>query len=263
MSAKLKISSFIENLRAGAAKFKPISLKEMPSESQMSRYDFKFIFPAKFIPDLVSEASNYYKILEVKNKRVLGYQSEYYDTSEYGMYNDHHNGKGERYKIRMRKYTDTGDQYLEIKKKSNKELMTKKRVKVCVDGLSLEAEKLIRKHTPYDNKTLQQTLKTRFYRLTLVDPDHNERITIDCHLELMFKNKKITLPALGIVEIKKADQHYNSEFEKILHKNSIQPTNFSKYCTGLALLEDGIKYNNFKRKILTIKKFENELEIDA
>jgi hypothetical protein len=180
------------------------------------------------------------------------------------MYTDHHNGKGERFKVRIRKYVDTKDEFLEIKKKSNKGLMMKHRVEVDgLDNLGSHANALVKEHTPYDPELLSKTLQTSFCRITLVNSKSDERITLDFNLTLSTKEKTINLPGLGIAEIKKSDRHKVSVFENTLNEYSVKPTNFSKYCIGLSLLNNKIKYNNFKPKVLVLKNFENEFAIDS
>jgi len=45
----------------------------------------------------------------------------------------------------------------------------------------------------------------------------------------------------------------------ILIKNlNIYPTGFSKYCTGIVMINDFMKKNIIKPKLLLIKKIENE-----
>jgi hypothetical protein len=44
-----------------------------------------------------------------------------------------------------------------------------------------------------------------------------------------------------------------------IKRRLIRPEGISKYCLGVALLYPGMKQNNFKRKLLKIKKLHNEL----
>jgi hypothetical protein len=259
LNSKTKIAALIDSISDKTLSFNPIYLSELPPESQMMRYDLKFIFPGNLIPDILESTSKNYRILEINEKRVLNYKSHYFDTPEFNMYIDHHNGKGERFKVRIRMYIDTEDKFLEIKKKSNKGLMIKNRVEVKdINNLNEKARNLIKDHTPYDPELLRKTLQTSFCRLTLVNIRNEERITIDFNLNLSHQNKNISLPGLGIAEIKKSDRHQVTHFEQTLTGHNIKPTNFSKYCMGLTLLNEEVKHNNFKRNVLILKKIENE-----
>ncbi|MFW5821041.1 MAG: polyphosphate polymerase domain-containing protein [Bacteroidota bacterium] len=264
MNEKEKISSLIHNVKKSVSDFDPIFLAQLTPDGQMTRYDQKFIFNSFYIPQITHCLKDYYNILEIEKKRLMLYQSEYFDTDDYQMYTDHHNGKSNRFKIRIRKYMETGDTFLEVKKKTNKGLMVKKRISLDKTGnISEEAIKLIENITPYRYDDLRTTIKSRFYRLTLQNICQQERITIDCCVELFLGDKHIKLPGLGIMEVKKCDSHETSKIQEVLKKKVIINTNFSKYCTGLALLCNKVKYNNFKEKLLTIKRFENEFKLSS
>jgi len=255
------IRTLLEDVKASVSDFEPIYLHQLSPEDQMTRFDQKFIFSSFLISDIIFELRDYYRILEIEERRLMSYQSEYFDTPDYSMYNDHHNGKANRFKIRLRKYVNTGDSFLEIKKKTNKGLMIKKRVAVNKSGIiSTEAQNLINKKTPYKFSDLIKTVRSQFYRLTLQNICQHERLTIDCCLSLFFEGKSITLPGLGIMEVKKCNIHETSKIKELLKNKAIYPTNFSKYCAGLAILSEKVKYNNFKKKILNINQYENEFE---
>lgn len=264
MNTRDKIDALIETISEKTMVFQPVFLSEMPAESQMMRYDFKFTFPSTMIPALLDATSKNYKILEINEKRLLSYTSHYFDTSSYNMYLDHHNGKGERFKVRIRMYVETEDKFLEIKKKTNKGLMMKSRIEIeDINKFSKKANALIKEHTPYDPELLKKTLQTSFHRITLVNIFNEERITIDFNLSLSTNEKSISLPGLGIAEVKKSNPHQISPFEKTLSQQSINPANFSKYCMGLTLLNENVKHNNFKRKVIILKKIENEFATDT
>ena len=58
------------------------------------------------------------------------YKSLYFDTEDRKFYNDHHNQRVHRHKVRYREYVDSGLVFLEIKCKNNKGKTIKKRLKV-------------------------------------------------------------------------------------------------------------------------------------
>ncbi len=259
MTTTEKITFLKESIKGSVSDFESISLHQMSSENQMTRYDKKYIFRSQLIPEIISHLKDCYCVLEIDGKKLMSYQSEYYDTEDYQMYNEHHNGKVNRFKIRLRKYIDTGETFLEIKRKTNKGLMVKRRTKLDDSGkISPEAKDLIEELTHYKFDQLRKTLKSEFFRLTLQNNLQKERVTIDCFPELSLNGKNISLPGLGIMEIKKCNIHSSSIIEDLLKEKSVYSTNFSKYCTGMALLNDEVKSNNFKNIILTLKKIENE-----
>ena len=67
-------------------------------------------------------------ILQIDGKRKHDYKSLYFDTEDRKFYNDHHNQRVNRYKVRYREYVDSGLVFLEIKCKNNKGKTIKKRL---------------------------------------------------------------------------------------------------------------------------------------
>ena len=97
--------------------FKPISLKEMDNVKLLNRTDTKFIFNYSLFNTILSNIKSDYKILTIKNKNIAAYRTLYFDTDHFRFYNNHHNKKGNRYKVRIRKYIDSNLCFLEIKNK--------------------------------------------------------------------------------------------------------------------------------------------------
>ena len=237
--------------------FKPISLGEMDSVKLMNRIDTKYIVSASRLPDLLAEARQNYRILEIDKQRELLYKTTYFDTDDYKMYTAHQNGKLNRFKIRTREYVVSKIHFLEVKFKNNKGRTLKDRVKRVEGGLSFEdSESLFLEDTaPFSVNDLSPKLWNRFTRLTLVHKSDQERITIDFNLS--FKNdnnKEIDLPKLSIIEVKQDKYTADSDFLQILKKNRIYEMRVSKYCVGSALLNPELKRNRFKEKLLTIDK---------
>ena len=259
----MNASSHIFHIQKSAinllANFLPIFLEDIPTDSQMSRFDRKYIFPGFMIPSLIKKANGSYRVLEINGKRILEYKSQYFDTPDFGMYHAHHNQKAERYKIRIREYVESKEFFLEIKKKTNKGLTIKHRIPQDEPSISnKQAKDLIRNFSPYSAEVLKPSVSTDFKRFTLVNKNGWERITLDSCISLCHNDKNLVFPWLGIAEIKKPDQHTMVKFEEILKEKGIRPRNFSKYCIGMASMNETIKSNNFKENLLSIKQFENE-----
>ena len=102
------------------------------------------------------------------------------------------------------------------------------------------------------------TNKNNFSRITLVNPEFTERITIDFQLKLSNQKTEVDLPFLCICEIKTDRKISLSGFFGILKQQRIYPEKISKYVLGIVYLEKGVKKNRFKKKLLTLKKIENE-----
>ena len=113
------------------SKFEPITLEEMDSVKLMERTDTKYVFPVSELPGILEGMISQYRLLDINNVRNQRYESLYYDTNDFLLYNKHLIGKPDRYKIRFRRYLDSaGLTYFEIKHKNNKRTTTKKRTKM-------------------------------------------------------------------------------------------------------------------------------------
>lgn len=238
--------------------FTPISLEEMDSVKLMDRIDTKYILSVKQMHQLLQEAKENYKILEIENIRGLKYRTTYFDTDDYEMFNAHQNGKLNRFKVRTREYVDDGCEFLEIKKKNNKGRTCKKRILRADNSMKFctNESRFVRETSPFKASDLYPKLWSKFSRYTLVHRAEKERITID--FNLVFKNdlgKEIKLPSLSIIEVKQEKFTFASDFLQLLKKNGVYETRMSKYCIGSVLLNPKLKYNRFKEKLLKISKY--------
>ena len=187
--------------------------------------------------------------------QFFNYYNTYYDTLDNQMYLCHHNGKLNRYKIRVRKYNQTGVSYLEIKYKNNKGRTIKDRIKRSdFDASFNEYESnFIGEFSPFSSEHLYPKIINSFERVTLVNHGFTERVTIDFAPGFKNSNGEIILENLVIVEVKQEKASENATFVKILKSYKVEDQGFSKYCIGRSLLDE-IKKNNFKPQLLKIKK---------
>jgi hypothetical protein len=73
------------------------------------------------------------------------------------------------------------------------------------------------------------------------------------------KDSKVhKLPFLVIAEVKRSRFSGYSDFINLLNEERIKPTGMSKYCLGMILLDKNLKYNRFKRKLLTLNKMSHD-----
>src|SRR6476620_5435567 len=137
--------------------FQPIDLKEMDSVKLMNRTDTKFIFNISHYQKIMSEIKDYYRVLEVDGKRISRYETLYCDTSHFDLYNKHHQGKLNRYKIRHRTYVESNIGFLEVKFKNNKGRTIKTRIsqKDVPVTWGTESELFLNKMLPFQPHSLQ------------------------------------------------------------------------------------------------------------
>jgi hypothetical protein len=250
----------LESIKKILETFETISLDEMDNVKLMNRTDTKFIFTTDKLPGLLRKATDHYKVLTINNKRLFFYRSRYLDTPDSQMYLEHHNRNMNRYKVRFREYVDSDTRFLEIKFKNNKGRTNKVRIKrkKIEEDISKKSKKFINTNTPYNSKKLETKLWSNFSRLTLVQKKLNERITIDINLEFSEGSNVHRLPFLVITEVKRSRFSGHSEFINLLNEERIKPIGISKYCIGMILLNKNLKYNRFKRKLLTLNKMSHD-----
>ena len=97
--------------------FDPITLSEMDSVKLMNRTDTKFVFKRTLLAELLPILKEQYRVLDIKGNLISSYKTLYYDTDNFQFFLDHHNGKGNRFKVRVRNYVESDLFFLEIKNK--------------------------------------------------------------------------------------------------------------------------------------------------
>lgn len=238
----------------------PISLEQMHAVKLMNRIDTKYVASEGQIMEFLGRVAVYgYKVQVIDDVRAARYDTRYFDTADRAMYIAHHNRQLTRQKIRTRHYEDGLACYLEVKNKNNRGRTKKERIEIPQSGLmaldSVEASTFLATQSRYDIATLSPALSTRFLRITVVNPNLTERITIDLDLEYcdLRNARSAKIEGMSIVEIKQ-DGNIPSTAKEILLELRVKPMRISKYCLGTALTVEGIKRNRILQKIRNIEK---------
>lgn len=237
-------------------RYAPISLKEMDRVALMKRTDTKFVLPRKVLIQLLKEIQDEYKVLQIGPNRIMSYRSLYFDVAGTNkFYYDHHNGRINRTKIRMRKYIESNLCFLEIKQKDAKGRTNKSRIVIpdFEEQLSNTSTDFVKKITQQDYN-LVPTLWNQFHRMTLVHKVAKERVTIDFNLAYDIDESSASYNDVVIVELKQERYDRSSSVAQVLKKYRNHPYSISKYCIGMISLYKDLKYNSFKAKLLKINK---------
>lgn len=247
-----------------AQQLPPITLQEMSGIKLMNRTDTKFVATAEQLHAFLLAVQGKYFIQDINGKRIASYHTTYLDTDDYQMYNMHHCGRVTREKIRIRTYLDNNDTFFEIKNKNNHGRTKKKRI--SIQGHDTVMEELdtvvpfMAKHAWYKIEEITPVIENWFNRITLVNYDKTERLTIDFNLKFhhLKSDKRDKLDKVAIIELKR-DGNVPSPALDILRDLRIKRSGFSKYCIGSALTNNLLKRNNFKERLTMISKIENKL----
>ena len=239
----------------------PITLEEMDAVKLMNRIDSKYVVNEETLLRMLEEAGRAgYRVLVSEGERISPYDSVYYDTAGLTMFYLHHNRRLVRQKVRTRCYVNSGDTFLEIKRKNNHGRTSKKRLEIpsghLLDFACIpEACEYLSAHSWFRAPELSPSARTRFSRITLVNPALTERLTIDTRL--FFENFRsgvdTTLQDAVIVELKQ-DGRADSQMKKILLALRVKPLRVSKYCMAVTLTDPTARAGRFKVKVRAIEK---------
>lgn len=238
-----------------------ITLEQMQAVKLMNRIDTKYVTSEALAMQLISIAAKYGYRVQIHGGVIAArYDTRYFDTELRDTYIVHHNRQLTRQKIRTRHYEDGSATYLEVKNKSNRGRTKKRRIEIPLDNLmgfmdNSEALSFIEPLARYNIKSLSPAVATRFVRITIVNPELTERITIDLNLEFtdLRSGTEGKIEGMSIIEIKQ-DGNIRSKAKEILNSLRVKPMRVSKYCLGTALTVKGIKRNRMIEKIRRIKK---------
>jgi len=241
--------------------FEPVELDALGNLRYMNRVDTKYLFSVSKLPGLLLKVRSEYKALEIEKLRSFSYKTVYFDTPDLHFYNQHVTGKLNRSKVRIRTYESNDLTFLEVKQKSNKGRTSKSRLeKEPGDMNHIEQSRLfLNELISSGAESLKAVINTGFTRITLVNFETSERITIDYNLVWNnLKGETVRIPFLAIAEIKSEKSTSQSPFFRQLKQLGVRSTGFSKYAMGMAMVNGAPKQNNLKPKLLLIKKISDE-----
>lgn len=241
--------------------FEPIDLDRMDSIRLMNRIDTKYV-TTSFVLDAILRKSLAcgYMIFVSEGLRIHPYDSIYFDTSDLRMFLDHRNSRLVRQKVRTRIYSASELCFLEVKSKNNHSRTKKKRISIPPEEFTdfrgdNKCSDFLAKITGYRADSLSPSVETSFSRITLVDKDLSERITIDS--DICFRNMRNGVTSgLGdvvIIELKR-DGRKRSTMQDILLSLRVKPMRISKYCMGVALTDSQCRPGRFLEKIRACEK---------
>lgn len=236
--------------------YTPISLGEMGNVSLQNRTDTKFVMHTSTLLAALNQLPNDYRVLVVGGTRLNHYQTLYFDTADFDLYQRHHAGALNRYKVRSRAYLDSNLAFFEVKHKTNKKRTVKERLQTAglMTRVNRETAVFLQTHYPYEPGALLPVLGNSFIRITLVSRHRPERLTLDFDLAFSRGGRQLALPSLAIAEVKREGFTQNSDFVQQMRVLGVQPTGFSKYCLGVSALYPQLKRNNFKPLHLLVQK---------
>jgi len=234
--------------------FKKHSLDDLNGARLMNRVDTKFVINKNHLNQFLDVLEKKYTVLSINERELFEYRNRYFDTEDRAFYNSHHNGKLNRYKVRLRHYVDSQLKFLEVKFKNNKKRTIKSRINLAnADVFSIK--EFIKNKLGDENIDLSTSQISGYTRIAFANIEASERITVDFNIwyQSADSERKIELQDVCIIEVKQYKKNIRTSFFSLAKKLGYSSASFSKYCIGCALLySDTIKTNRFKK---TIKKY--------
>ena len=224
-----------------AEPFGVASLELLADRMLTVRSDWKFVLPQAVLPKLLRSLSETHLVLMAGEARWGRYSSQYYDTPGLDCFHDHRRGKPRRFKVRHRDYLDRHLTMLEIKDRDPRGDTHKRRLPqvwrqrvVDVHGATFLSEG---GHVPVGQ--LIPTVANRFWRLTLLGKEVQERLTVDLGIGFGLNGRQTDLSGVCVLEVKSAEPRHLTPTLALLSRAGMRPRGMSKYCIGTCLLTPG------------------------
>lgn len=235
--------------------FALLTLEQLNEASLQSRYESKYLFSDAQLPQILTDLKDDYCILEIEGIRQFQYLTWYFDTPDFRLYQDHHNGYGGRIKVRQRQYLESGQIFFEVKTKKAEIRTDKQRLQISKLSPELSNEELTNVNSSrFDSSQLELKLSNDFTRITLCNFAKTERVTIDTAVKFCNEEKIIALNGMALMEVKQEKIDLQSPAIKAMKRNHIFESSCSKYAIGASLLYPTLKRNNLKPVLLKLQQ---------
>jgi hypothetical protein len=224
----------------------------------LTRVDRKYVVPVATFERLVHALDGSWTALEIDGRRLFGYSSVYFDTDDFVTYRSHLQGRRRRYKVRIRRYVDSDDCMLEVKRKGLRGVTVKERrahpiwqqTELGEDGAAF-VDGCLRAHgDPGLSAPMHPVVVTGNRRTTLACLSGHSRLTIDTDLSCGWGGTHAALLP-GMVVLESKVEGHGSQVDRLLRAFGVRPVPISKYCVGVASLGLDLPSNPWRRTMRT------------
>lgn len=232
-----------------------LTLDEVDAKAALQvRVDRKYVVAGHTWGEVLDSLSPGPHVLAIEGCRSFRYSSTYYDTAELASYRDAVRNRPHRYKVRTRRYVDTGTYAVEVKMRSTSGATVKSRQWLATDApspggrLPATAATFVSGFERIGARAadLTEVLTTSYERVTLVTDD--ARVTVDRNVAATDTNgRRMDYGDQLIVETKSAGGA--GAVDRALWASGTRPARISKYGTSLAALRPELPSNRWSRSI--------------
>jgi hypothetical protein len=252
-------SDLLEKIEHVLTPFERLGLNDFGDGRFAERRDRKFPCHINKVAGIIKGLEDHYDMITPNDDSISAIGTLYFDTPEYDFFQDHHRGKGNRLKVRFRKYPDTKTSFLEVKKKSIKGLTLKERVLSPFESNEIDKEMrvFLEENGIKSSSQLEAVLEVNYRRFSFISKDRAERFSIDFEVEFNNSNGQGNFGNLAIVEVKQPFLETTPIIKK-LRENHIREASLSKYCLSLTTLIPELKSNRFKPALRSLQALFHE-----
>ena len=221
----------------------------------MTRVDRKYVVPLATLDRLVDELDDSWSALEIDGSRLFAYASTYFDTDDLATYRAHLQRRRKRYKVRVRRYVDSGACMLEVKRKGLRGLTVKERqphqgwrpTELGEEGHAF-VHQVLCGYGAAPGGPLRPVVVTSNRRATLASLEGHSRVTVDTDVTCGWEGRTAALRPGYVVLESKVEGHASS-VDRLLRAWGERPVTISKYCVGVASLGLDVPTNPWRRTL--------------
>ena len=250
--AGLDLDSMSPAILAG---FEAASPALLESRSLQRRVDRKFLLPVTVLDEVLERLREDHRVVQSSGELAAHYSTQYFDTPDLAMFNDHRRGRRPRYKVRIRQHLNRKLSFLEIKRKGNNDRTSKARLTIPFGQTWLDAacRTFLTEHCPFDPHLLVAGPLVLFRRVTLFSVSTEERITLDWVLDVRSEGRHEVLPDVLFAEVKQGRFSNHSSAMATFRQLHIRERAVSKYCLAVIKLT-GKTSGTFKPALRVVER---------
>lgn len=202
-----------------------IGLQELEDVSLMDRSEEKYIIPIAWCGDISNKLCTDYNILEIANERQFRYDNLYFDTPENICLEDHIRGRKNRFKVRIRSYSNSNISFVEVKSRNVYGRSQKRRIQRTSEQwdspFTTKEQEFLSNCVPFAAE-LMPVLYSSYSRYTIANIAKGERITFDTNLEYKTLTGETFKPldGLAVVELKQGETDRRSPLNRIFRERT-------------------------------------------
>ncbi len=226
---------------------------QLAARALQHRIDVKYLVARSALAGLVRSLGAGYAAVRVATGALATYRNVYFDTPSFRCFDDHRRGRRGRRKVRIRHYPDRAMSFLEIKTKQTATVTLKQRRQLTYGAQALTVADQLFLDERTDLGPLVPAVGIDYRRITLLDMNVAERLTIDLDLVAYHDGQVRELGAFAVIELKRAQRGETAAL-RALRNAHIRERSLSKYCTAVVAIH-GLRHNRLRPDLRNLEAY--------